>query len=316
MADPQAQANGEQETTAAGKGNDKKEQRKPSIVAWRWWVFWKGRSGWRTVWGLILAVPPLLALVYLALPASDQTPIVAAAQAAGQAVGTTGLRVGFEVAFVVCALASYALLLAPGYRNARYLHLPTSVTPPITVYVDAENLKDKQIMDALIDHLRREFLVGKRAKARADLLFFMDAQDTRLKYIRVQMQNKEKHIPVPKSHYKVLYKNGFRLVNTPHIFTGKSEMAEAADREIALHAFERALTSDREQEFVIVSGDGDYAPLLYRLIALGHSVQIWMWGKTKAYSDAAKYMPITIYNLETRSYVGSQTATDSSVGGT
>jgi len=261
------------------------------------------RSGARTVWALILTIPALLAAIYLVLPQRDQAQAVASIQAAGQAVGQAlgpiGLRAVMEVALVCFALASLALLLAPGYRQYRYLHLPTSVIPPNTVYVDAENINGQIIMDALLDHLRGEYLQGGRAKMQADLLFFMDALDTSAGYRSIPMRK----IPIPKWKYEALYKSGFRLVNSPHIFTGVSEMAEAVDREIAMHALERALVGGAKQEFVIVSGDGDYVPLIYRLIALGHSVQVWMWGGTRAYIDAAKYLPITIYNLETGSYV-------------
>ncbi|HEX8733485.1 MAG TPA: hypothetical protein VF725_15655, partial [Ktedonobacterales bacterium] len=129
------------------------KRHEPSHVAWRWWVFWKGRSGWRTVWALILAIPPLLALIYLALPAVYQTHAFMVAQATGQALGATGLRVGIEVALAGCALSSFALLVAPGFRKYPYLRAPTSFIPPITVYVDTENINGRGIMDALMDYL-------------------------------------------------------------------------------------------------------------------------------------------------------------------
>lgn len=273
-------------------------QEQSRSLRWRWRVFWDTRSGWRTVWGLILAIPPLLALIYLVLPSGDQTQVVAALQTMGQALGETGLRAAVEVALVGSALASFALLLAPGYHAYPYLHSPTRAIPLNTVYVDAENINDRGIMDALVDYLRRGYLVRKSVDDRTDLLFFMDATHTGAR----ETQNPEGE-PGRKSKlnwkYEALYRNGFRLVDSPHNPTGRAKMLEAADREIAMHALERALLGPEGQEFIIASGDGDFVPLIYRLVGLGHSVQMWIWGETSAYDVVAGYLPLTIHRLDT-----------------
>ncbi|MGH2479228.1 MAG: NYN domain-containing protein, partial [Ktedonobacteraceae bacterium] len=198
---------------------------------------------------------------------------------------------------VACALASFALLFAPGYRRYRYLSLPTSAIAPITVYVDAENINLPHIMDALIQHLRRDFLQGSRAKTRADLLFFMDSTHTGARNEPDPAKPGGMRRSRLNWQYEALYRSGFRLVDSPHNPTGQAKMAEAVDREIAMHALERALVGGGLREFVIVSGDGDYAPLIYRLIALGHQVQVWMWGQTQAYREVAHYLPLTVHDL-------------------
>ncbi|HZC08356.1 MAG TPA: NYN domain-containing protein, partial [Ktedonobacterales bacterium] len=163
----------------------------------------------------------------------------------------------------------------PGYRQYRYLTIPTSLIAPISVYVDAENVLPEKSMPALISFLRK-FLGGRRA----DLLYFMDAQ-----------------AQASTNRYKTLYRFGFRPVDVPHNPTGAKEMYEAVDRELAMHAFERALVGPPQQEFIIISSDGDFAPLVYRLIALGHSVQIWSFTRSSVYLALAQYLPLTLVDL-------------------
>lgn len=265
MADTQSQAVTTLEPKApeASKSeNNKKQRREPSRLTWWWRFFWMRRSGARTVWALILAMPALLAAIYLALPQSDQAQVVVAIQAAGQALGPTGLRVAVEVTLVVCTLVSLSLLISPGYRQYRYLTIPTSIIPPVSVYVDAENSLRVDDVPALVQRLRKA-LGGHRA----DLLYFMDAsQDS------------------SSGLYKTLYKHGFRLVDVPHNPTDTKIMFEAVDREIAMHALERALLGPSHQEFIIVSSDADYATLVFRLVALGHTVQVWSAHQSTTYN--------------------------------
>lgn len=240
----------------------------------RWRFFWSRRSGGRTVAALLCALCALLLAAYLALPSADQQTIQTTWQTVTQNLGATGARVVIEALLVLFAVASVVALLAPGYRQYRYLTLPTSLIAPISVYVDAENPLPEQSMPALISFLRK-FLDGRRA----DLLFFIDATQASSK------------------RYKTLYRFGFRPVDVPHNPTGAKVMDEAVDRELALHAFERALVGPAGQEFIIISSDGDFAPLVYRLVALGHTVQVWSFEGSGAYLSLAQYLPVTLVDL-------------------
>lgn len=241
----------------------------------RWRFFWSRRSGGRMMVALVFAVLALVAAIYLALPSDGQLAALLAVKTVAQGIGLTGLRVMLDTLLVVFALTGFALLFAPGYRQHRYLTLPTSLIAPITVYVDAENILSEQSIPAMMSFLRK-FLDGRRA----DLLFFMDAE-------RAAAGKK----------YKALYRFGFRPVDVPHDPTGVKEMYEAVDRELAMHAFERALLGPAGQEFIIVTSDGDFAPLVYRLRALGHSVQIWSSGSSTTYLTLAQYLPLTLVDL-------------------
>lgn len=310
MASPQAQANTPQQPMAPEKGKEKKQKqrREPSRLTWWWRFFWMRHSGARTVWALILTIPALLAATYLVLPQSDQAQVVAAIQTAGQTLGATGLRVGVEVTLVVFALASLALFLAPGYRQYRYLHLPTSVIPRGTVLLDFENMASNEngerLLELMLKHLRENILTFHDfSQRRIDLLYFMNARHLthenipesagkgkRAEWIASQRRLNE--------GYNELYLNGFQLVNSPHkVIPSQSPMKEAVDRSIELFALERALLGGFKQEFVIVSGDGDYAPLIYRLVALGHDVQVWMWGNTEVYDELKKRIPLKVVPL-------------------
>lgn len=250
-------------------------QRERSSTELRWRFFWSRRSGSGTGWALLCALIALLAAIYLALPVSGQRQVVGAAQVVAQRLGFAGLTVSVEVILVVFACASFALLLAPGYRQYRYLTLPTSSIAPVSVYVDAENILSEQTIPYVVAFLRK-YLDGRRA----DLMFFMDASEV-----------------ASSAKYKTLYRYGFRPVDVPHNPTGKKKMGEAVDREIAMHALERALVGPDEQTFVIITSDGDFAPLIYRLAALGHSVQVWSSVATNVYRTLERYLPVNLINL-------------------
>ena len=252
-----------------------KQQRAHSETQLRWRFFWSRRSGARTVWALLCALVALLASIYLALPVSGQRQVVSAAQAVALSLGPGSLTVALEAILVVFACARFALLLAPGYRQYRYLTIPTSSVAPISVYVDAENILSEQTIPDVAAFLRK-YLDGRRA----DLMFFMDAAEA-----------------ARSTKYKMLFRYGFRPVDVPHNPTGKKEMGEAVDREIAMHAFERALIGPAEQTFVIITSDGDFAPLIYRLAALGHSVQVWSSTTTNVYRTLERYLPVNLVDL-------------------
>lgn len=244
-------------------------------IGLRWRFFWSRRSSGRMTLALACAVLALLPAIFLALPVNSQQAILRTVAATAQAAGPTGLQVILEVLLVIFAWGSFTLLLAPGYRQFRYLTIPTSLIAPITVYVDAENLLSEQDIPSMVAFLRK-FLDGRRA----DLLFFMDAE-------RGASSKK----------YKALYRFGFRPFDVPHNPTGEKVMGEAVDRELAMHAFERALLGPPRQEFIVISSDADFAPLVYRLTELGHSVQIWSSTSVNAYRSLSRYVPLTLVDL-------------------
>lgn len=265
-----------------GAPDRQKEQRVLSPRQFRWRFFWMSRSRARTVSALALAAPALLAAIYLALPASDQRAVAQAAQSAAQGLGYEGLTILVECVLIVFALSSFALLLAPGYRLYRYLPLPSSKIAPVTIYMDTENFSvettdtatNKQMMQFMVNHVRA-YLALQFANGRyADLLFFMDASHVGEKgdsaATKVSLRGAKLNW-----RYELLYRSGFRLIDSPHSPMGTNVIHEAVDKEIAMHALERALLGPERQEFIIIAEDGGYVPLIYRLLALGHSVQIW-----------------------------------------
>lgn len=266
MGDSKPPASAEPQSRRRNSPESHKLPREFTSKQWRWRIFWLRRSGERTAWALVLVVPALLAMIYLALPESDQTQVDAAIQWVGQSLGATGLRIGVEATLVACTFVSVVLFLVPNYRKYRYLTLPTSIIPPVSVYVDAENILGEGSVPAFVDHLRTH--IGDR---RADLLFFMEAATE-----------------ARTGKYKALFRAGFRPVDVPHDPTGTKPMGEAVDREIAMHAFERALLGPPQQEFIIVTSDRDFAPLIYRLVALGHTVQIWSAGYSYTYNQVKR----------------------------
>ncbi len=237
--------------------------------------FWSRRSGARTMWALVLAVLALLAAIYLALPSGDQRTVIQAGLAEAQRLGATGLTVSVEIVLIICALASFMLVLAPGYRTKRYLTLPATDHAQTSVYLDLENVRSPQDIQAIVDRLRRDF-----ADRRLNLLYFASALSSAGTF-----------------SYKMLYRYGFRPIDVPHDPTGTNLIKEAVDKEIAMHALERALVGLPGQEFIIIAIDGGYVPLAYRLVALGHHVQIWSPHLINAYRTLATYLPITLVDL-------------------
>lgn len=289
MANPQAQANGEQESTAAASAK-KQVRPKPPKQTSRWRDFWDSRSKVRTRGALILMLLALVAAIYLSLPDNYQAQVVAVIQAVGQALGATGLRIGVVVALALSMGASLALWLSPVSRaNASVTRAlnplstpttaisdyvdaegtPTDVSglmiveerypqpasifiPSVSVYLDAENIVSEKQIPNFLNYLRTA-LDGRRA----DLLYFVDFWDN------------------PRNTYKILSRYGFVPVHSAHNPTGMKDMYEAVDRDLATHAFMRGLLGPAKQEFIIISNDGDYAPLISRLLAQGHSVRMW-----------------------------------------
>lgn len=241
----------------------------------RWRFFWSRRSATRTALALALALAALLASLYLAFPADGQRQILDGLLTAVQGVAALGAEPLLAVVIVICFACSLALIFVPSYRRQSYLAAAPSSIPPVSVYLDAEN----QLSEAAIRPFTH-FLIKHLDGRRADLLSFLDVSQ-----------------PATSSRNKKLYLAGFRPVDVPHNPTGKGIIKEAVDRELAMHAYERALLGPPRQEFIIVSGDGDFVPLIYRLVALGHRVQIWAAHIPAAYREVKSYLDIHVIDL-------------------
>lgn len=241
----------------------------------RWRYFWSRRSRRRTALALALAVVALLVLIYLALSPDGQRQVLAGLSSVAQGVSSLGLIPVLVMCVTLCTLVSVALMIVPSYRRHSYLATAPTIIPPVSVYLDAEN----QLPEAAIRPFT-EFLMKHLDGRRADLLYFLDAART-----------------ANGGKYKTLYRFGFRPVDVPHDPTGKGEVKEAVDRELAMHAYERAVLGPPEQEFIIVTGDRDFVPLIYRLAALGHRVQIWAAPVHESYRVVETYLGVNVIDL-------------------
>ena len=246
-----------------------------ALLRLRWRFFWSRRSVRRTTLALALALVALLASLYLAFPANGQRQILDWLLTAIQGVASLGAGPLLAVVIAICFGCSLVLIFVPSYRRHSYLATTPSIIPPVSVYLDAENQISEQAIRPFTD-----FLIKHLNGRRADLLSFLDVSQ-----------------PATLPRYKNLYRAGFRLVDVPHNPTGKGIMKEAVDRELAMHAYERALLGPPGQEFIIVSGDGDFVPLIYRLVALGHRVQIWAAHIPTAYGVVKSYLDINVIDL-------------------
>jgi hypothetical protein len=241
----------------------------------RWRTFWSRRSRRRSSFALVLALIALVATVYLALPPNSQGQVLDALATAAQGLVSLGLEPVLAIAVTLCIVLSLLLIFLPSYRRHSYLTTAPSTIPPVSVYLDAEN----QLSEVAIRPFT-EFLIQHLDGRRADLLYFLDAART---------ANGDK--------YKTLYRFGFRPVDVPHDPTGKGAVKEAVDRELAMHAFERAVLGPPNQEFIIVTGDADFVPLIYRLVALGHHVEIWAAPVREAYRVVESYLGVNVIDL-------------------
>lgn len=246
-----------------------------AVLRLRWRFFWSRRSGMRTALALVFALLALLASLYVALPAYGQQQAQDRLLTAIQGVGAWGAGPLLAVAIILCFAFSLALIIVPSYRRHSYLTTALSIIPPISVYLDAENQLPEYAIRPFMN-----YLIMRLDGRRAGLLSFLDASQT-----------------ATSSRYKKLYLAGFRPVDVPHNPTGKSIVEEAVDRELAMHAYERALLGPPGQEFIIITGDADFVPLIYRLVALGHRVQIWAAHIPEAYCVVQAYLGITLIDL-------------------
>ena len=237
----------------------------------RWRFFWSRRSPRRMLVALVIAAVGLLALLYLTLPSDGWNLLTATLLTLAHAAVMVGVAPVLGVMAALCFVLSLFLILAPSYRRQDYL-------APVAVYLDAENQIATEFIPAFT-----QYLVKRLDGRRADLLYFLDAS-----------------ITATGAKYKTLYRVGFRLVDVPHDPTGTGAEKQAVDRELAMHAYERALLGPPKQTFILVSADTDFVPLVYRLAALGHHVQLWATRIHDAYrvvESALGPQAFTIVNL-------------------
>lgn len=235
-----------------------------------WQTFWARRSRGRIALMCVLLALTVSAIVWLALPADWQQQAQSGVASAAQWVGSLDMRTMLVALIGLCVVEALVLLFVPSYRKQPYLATTPALIPKITVYLDAENQHPER---AIMPFMR--FLRTQLNGARADLLFFQSATKG-----------------ATKPAYRTLRLSGFQPVDVPHDPTGKNEIDEAVDREIAMHAFERALFGPENQLFVIISQDGGYVPLVYRLLALEHRVEIWASDPPKAYAEVQKFVNV------------------------
>lgn len=248
--------------------------------AWR--IFWSRRSRIRITLTALLLMTTVLLIAWFEAPAewrrAVQSGIALGSGWISSLDGTTLL-----VALVaVSVIALIALLFVPSYRHSPYLATSPSLIPPVSVYLDAENQHPESAMKPFM-----EFLRSRLGGTRADLLFFQSAYDV----ITVQ-GDAAGYRKDYTTGYRALRLSGFHPIDVPHDPTGKNEISQAADNEIAIHAFERALLGPADQLFIIISQDGGFVPLIYRLVALGHRVQIWAQDPPKAYREAQRFLNV------------------------
>lgn len=241
----------------------------------RWRFFWSQRSARRTGLAFVLALVALVTGIYLALPVDAQRHVADGLSTLTQNISAVGFGPILTVITVLCFIVSLALIVIPSHRKHSYLATAPSLILPVSVYLDAEN----QISAGDIRRFT-QFLMEHLDGRRANLFYFLDASAT-----------------ANSAKYQDLYRFGFRLVDVPHDPTGEGAVKEAVDREIDMHAYERALLGPPGQEFIIVTGDGDFVPLAYRLAALGHRVQIWATPLAASYRALATYIDVRVLDL-------------------
>lgn len=240
-----------------------------------WRHFWARRQRWRIALAVICGLAALFIVVYMVIPSDIQRQVNETLLATVGIIGALKPAVALAAIAGLLAILCLILIFARSYHRASYFAASPSAVPRISVYIDAENQLPEYAIRGFTKFLM-EYLDGRRA----DLLYFLDASRT---------------ATGPK--YKTLYRFGFRPVDVPHDPTGTVSVKEAVDKELALHAYERALVGPQKQEFIIVTGDQDFVALVYRLAALGHHVQVWATPILSAYRTLATYLDIDLIDL-------------------
>ncbi len=262
------------------------------MLGWR--VFWSRRSRTRVRLGIAIILVATVVAVYTLLPAnltsSMNTSLGAGISYLASLRNAQALAVGWAV---LLAALGMVFIFTPRYHGYPYLTAEPRTVPPVSVYVDAENqLRSEQEIRAFLQELYKSF-----PTERVDLMYFMDASNRNNRSGQGNQRGAQDN-QLDKDPYVLLYRFGFRPIDVPHNPTGVHALKEAVDHEIAIHALERALLGPPNQTFILVTGDGDYLPLVFRLVALKHTVQIWANANLSGHYRAIKpYLPITVLNL-------------------
>lgn len=250
-------------------------------IARSWRHFWAQRSRSRLMLAVVCVVAALVAVGFVYIPAAWLAQAVATLQMAGTYLLSFGGRSWLFAVGGVLIVCAVLLVVLPRRRPHSYwVGLPSAIAP-VSVYIDAENqLQKSELVRPFVRHLRGyldEHLRGRRA----DLLYFADAAQ-----------------PAHRPTYKELYRFGFRPIDVPHVPFEDEEVKDAVDMELSLHAFDRALHGGRQQQFILVTGDRDYLPLVFRLHALGHTVSLWAASPPPAFWAARDFLDnVQVFDL-------------------
>ena len=240
-----------------------------------WRTFWARRAPWRIHLVQVLLFVAALIVAYRLIPAAWQSQLNQGLLAVVQSIASLNPETLFFGLAGLLVLVCLILIFTRPYRRARYFGVSPNAVPMISVYIDAENQLPEYAIQGFTSFLMK-YLDGRRA----DLLYFLDASKT-----------------ATSSKYKTLYRFGFRPIDVPHDPTGTVSVKEAVDKELSMHAYERALVGPPKQEFIIVTGDQDFVALVYRLAALGHRVQVWASPIRQAYRTLQTYLDIDLIDL-------------------
>lgn len=234
----------------------------------RWQHFWSQRPPWRVraAWLGVLVAVVVGALGLIPVSLWEQAGVIGNDVVAW--ITELGSRAIFLVAGITLLVFSIAFALAPRRRVPAYLSNRLSAIAKTSVYVDAENqATSPQKAKSFVSALRTE-LAGRPA----DLIYYGDS----MRVARSSLQNPKDHKAQERYHaFRVLYRFGFRPVDVFHKTFGVNPEKNVVDVELALHAYQRALIGPEHQEIHLVTADGDFVPLVYRLKAMGHTLHLW-----------------------------------------
>lgn len=242
-------------------------------IAGSWRHFWAQRSRARLILAVVCIVAALVAVGFVYIPAAWLAQAGISLQVAGAYLLSFGGRAWLFAAGGVLVVCALLLVVLPRRKPHPYWALGPSAIASVSVYVDAENQLQKwELVRPFVRHLRK-YLDDHLRGQRADLVYFADAGQ-----------------PAHRPTYKELYRFGFRPIDVPHVPFDDEEVKDAVDMELSLHAFDRALHGRRQQEFILVTGDRDYLPLVFRLHALGHIVNLWAASPPPAFWAARDFL--------------------------
>lgn len=252
-----------------------------------WREHWARRSRWRAATVLLALLAAVVIGAFTVAPARWLGAIrgwLGSLGATLSALPPHSLALGVILALVALALAlSLASPLPLAYRrNAEFAGqapAQTSATARVLVYLDAENqpsldFNDSPVaVDVTLKYMIKQLRIALNGR-RADLLFYMDSSIGQYKPRREE-----------------LYRYGFRLVDVPHRpFQMGGEKPSMVDMEMALQTYHRAITSPRPQTIILITADQDYIPLVYRLWADGHHVEVWGDFLPESYRELQQYL--------------------------